>query len=156
MNFTHHGWSYGKVYRGWHILFYNCSFSQGHMCGINQYLMQNSLWNLEIKGKLGLFSRRNKIIYLCVYCVHTAEARVINAELCVHERTEKRCLMSWLDSFYFRKTMAKERPAEIRGLFNIPVNIISRKIFLPKIINKYPKINLKEKKHGQTHCVSDG
>jgi hypothetical protein len=40
--------------------------------------------------------------------------------------------------------MAKERPAEIRGLFNIPV--ISRKILLPKIINKNPRINLKEKK----------
>jgi hypothetical protein len=42
--------------------------------------------------------------------------------------------------------MAKERLAEIRGLFNIPVTIISRKIFLPKIINKYPRNNLKEKK----------
>jgi hypothetical protein len=80
------------------------------MSGINQYLIQSSLWNLEIKGKLGLFSRRNKITYLflkmrvflrrvspspvCIYCVHTAEARVINAELCVHERTGKRRLMS--------------------------------------------------------------
>jgi hypothetical protein len=53
--------------------------------------------------------------------------------------------------------MAKEKPAEIRGL-NIPVTIISRKILLPKIINKIPRINLKEKKkqketnliHGQT------
>jgi hypothetical protein len=41
--------------------------------------------------------------------------------------------------------MAKEKPAEIRGL-NIPVTIISRKILLPKIINKIPRINLKEKK----------
>ena len=43
--------------------------------------------------------------------------------------------------------MAKEKPAEIRGLFNIPATIISRKILLPKIINKIPRINLKEKKN---------
>jgi hypothetical protein len=56
--------------------------------------------------------------------------------------------------------MAEERPAEIRRLFNIPVTILSRKILLPKIINKNPRINVKEKKrqketnliHGQTHC----
>ena len=52
--------------------------------------------------------------------------------------------------------MAKEKPAEIRGLFNIPVTIISRKILLPKIINKIPRINLKEKKRQkETNLIHD-
>jgi hypothetical protein len=71
---------------------------------------------------------------LCVYCVHTAEARLINAELRVHERTANRRLMNWLDRFYFRKPMGEERPAETRGLFGGPQqrpSVSARSLFKP-------------------------